>query len=422
VKLVILSQYYPPETGAPQRRLSDLARRMVAAGHDVTVLTAIPNYPRGRVYEGYGGMLSRETIDGVRVIRTWIFPTLRMSIVLRLFSYLSFVISAAVFGTCLLGRADYLLVESPPLFLGLTGAWLARTTGARMIFNVSDLLPEGAVRLGLIRRGDLSFRLSAWLERFSYNAAWLVTGQSRTIVSDVQARFPETRTYWLSNGADVRAFRPDLRSETARATLGAHSGRKFICLYAGLHGAAQGLGQVLDAAALLGDDPDLGVVLIGDGPERQALVQRARAERLAAVTFVDAAPAGEMPALVASADVVLVTLKQFFPGAVPSKLYEAMASGTAIVLAADGEAADIVRRHDAGLTVAPGDVDGLADAIQILKNDPERRRRLGQNGRRAAESDFTRERIAAQFIQHLEDELHPAPAAAAVGQTGATGL
>ena len=375
---------------------------MLEAGHEVKVLTAMPNYPRRKIYEGYGGLLKREALDGVSVIRTWIFPTKKTSIAVRLASHFSFVISAAVFGTFLLPRSDYLLVESPPLFLGLTGAWLSRLKGARMIFNVSDLLPEGAVRLGLITREQLSYKLSAWLEHFSYRAAWLVSGQSRSIVEDIKSRFPESRTFRFSNGVDVNLFGSERRSDAARAQLTDPAKQEFVCLYAGLHGMAQGLGQILDAAALLRDEADLRFALIGDGPEKEALVRRARAEQLDAVTFLDSCPAESIPALVASADLILITLKQFFPGAVPSKLYEAMASGQAVVLLAEGEAADIVRRYDAGLDVKPGDIAGAAEAIRTLKHDPERRRQMGENGRRAVEADLNRDIIAAEFMAYLE--------------------
>src|SRR5262245_5670315 len=138
----VLSQYYPPEVGAPQARLSELAAHFVRRGHSVTVLTAMPNYPIGRIQAGYGGMLLREQKEGIGVIRTFIFPTKETGFLYRLANYFSFVISSTIIGSLFLRRSDYLLVESPPLFLGLSGIWLSRIKRARMIFNVSDLWPE----------------------------------------------------------------------------------------------------------------------------------------------------------------------------------------------------------------------------------------------------------------------------------------
>ena len=176
--LAICTQYYPPEVGAPQNRLSELARLFVLSGHRVTVLTAMPNYPSGRVHEGYGGLWRRESVDGVDVLRTAIYPTQSTGFLKRLASYFSFVFSSTIGGTFLLRRADFLMVESPPLFLGLAGFWLSRVKRARLIFNVSDLWPESAVQLGFVRRGGALHKLSSWLESFCYRHAWLVTGQS----------------------------------------------------------------------------------------------------------------------------------------------------------------------------------------------------------------------------------------------------
>jgi hypothetical protein len=147
MRITILTQYYPPEIGAPQNRLSDLAGHLVMAGHEVEVLTAMPSYPRGKIYAGYGGLFSREQKDGVQILRAFVYPTRSAALLPRLLNYFSFVFSSVLFGSFLLRRADYLLVESPPLFLGLAAIWLSRLKGAKMIFNVSDLWPASAVHL-----------------------------------------------------------------------------------------------------------------------------------------------------------------------------------------------------------------------------------------------------------------------------------
>ena len=179
MNLTLLTQYYPPEIGAPQARLSELAAHFVRRGHCVTVLTAMPNYPTGKIYPGYGGVLRRQQQAGVNVIRTFIYPTQRATFVRRMTNYLSFTLSSVITGSILLRRADYLMVESPPIFLGLSGTWLSRLKHARLIFNVSDLWPESAVRLGVLQAQGLSFRVSAWLENFCYRHAWLITGQCK---------------------------------------------------------------------------------------------------------------------------------------------------------------------------------------------------------------------------------------------------
>jgi glycosyltransferase involved in cell wall biosynthesis len=406
MNLAILTQYYPPEVGAPQSRLSALAREFVRRGHQVTVLTAMPNYPTGKLHRGYRKLFLREQRESVRVIRAPIWPTQTTAFLPRLASYFSFVLSAALFGSIYLDPPDCLLVESPPLFLGLTGVLLSRLKRARMVFNVSDLWPESAVRLGLMQGGSVTHRLGAWLEAFCYRHAWLVSGQSTEIVSNIAARFPGCKTFHLSNGVDSDTFTPEKATAASRELLGKNG--KCLVLYAGLHGLAQGLELLVDAAESLPSSFNIDVILIGDGPKKTALVDRVTRRQIQGVRFLGPRAHCEMPAILATADVLVVPLLRYIPGAVPSKLYEAMASGRPVVLIADGEAAHIVRQHDAGICVAPGDLAGLVRALGALSCNAELRARLGANGRAAAVQFFDRSHIASRFIDFLERPLHPA--------------
>jgi glycosyltransferase involved in cell wall biosynthesis len=362
----------------------------------------MPNYPRGRIYPGYGGLLCREQTNGISVIRTAIYPTQATDYAHRLASYFSFVGSSAVLGSGLLGKLDYLLVESPPLFLGLAGMWLASVSRARLIFNVSDLWPSTAVQLGVLRAGSLAHRLSLRLEAKCYRRAWLVTGQSGEIVADIQARFPGTPVFHLSNGVDTSIFRPDRATPAARQLL--QSDGRCTVVYAGLHGLAQGLNHVIDVVKRLQDC--LTLVMIGDGPEKDELMAQARQQGIDQVSFFDPVPRSEVPPLLASADIIVVPLRTRIDGAVPSKLYEAMASGRPVMLVAEGEAADLVRQHNTGLVAAPGDKEGLFVALQSLATDPTLRAQLGQNGRRLVEASFDRAVIGRRFAEFLEQHDH----------------
>ena len=402
MRLGILTQYYPPEIGAPQARLSELARRFVERGHEVFVLTAMPNYPRGHIYPGYGGLFCQEKRDGVSITRVYIHPMKSVKMVHRLANYFSFVFSSLVVGIGTLPRVDYLITESPPLFLGISGYLLSRLKGARWVFNVSDLWLESALRLGLIGEG-WRLRAARALEAFCYHKAWLITGQSREIVEDIQQRFPHVSTYHLSNGVDTNLFCPERRSANARRRLADE--KACIAIYAGLHGVAQGLEQVLEAAARLKALDDLCVVFVGDGPEKERLVEQSRALGLTNIRFMDPCPHEAMPALLASADIALVPLRDRLPGAVPSKLYEAMGVGLPVVLVANGEAADIVRETQAGVVVSPGDVETLATALRVLAKDADKRKQLGDSGRQAAVARLDRQAIADAFVSLLEERL-----------------
>jgi colanic acid biosynthesis glycosyl transferase WcaI len=406
MKIVVHTQYFPPEIGAAPNRLSALVQGLTSAGHEVTVLTAMPNYPMGRYYPGYRGLVRRENHSGSAVVRTFIYPVQSAGLVKRLLCYFSFVFSSLILGGFLLDEPDYILTESPPLFLGISGFLLSRWKRARWIFNVSDLWPESAVRLGVLKPG-LALRLSEWLEAFYYRRAWLVSGQSSEIVQNIKNRFPRVATFYLPNGVDTHRFRPDCATPETRALLSSKPG--CVVLYAGLHGLAQGLEQIIEAADQLRDDTSISFVLVGDGPVKRALVTEAEARGLTNIKFLDAVPQDQMPALVAAADIVVVPLKLHIPGAVPSKLYEAMSSGRALVAIASGEAADIVSRNKVGVVVAPGDTQGLTRSLLDLARNLSYREELGARAREAATTQFDRSVSITRFVRYLEEQLEAVP-------------
>jgi glycosyltransferase involved in cell wall biosynthesis len=402
MKIVVHTQYFPPEIGAAPNRLSALVQGLTNAGHEVTVLTAMPNYPLGRYYPGYRRLVQCENHKGSYVVRTFIYPTQSAGMVKRLLCYFSFVFSSVAMGGWFLDEPDYILTESPPLFLGISGFLLSRWKRARWIFNVSDLWPESAVRLGILKPG-LALRLSEALEAFYYRKAWLVSGQSSEIVQDINTRFPRVPTFYLPNGVDTQRFRPDCSTPASRALLRSQAG--CVVLYAGLHGLAQGLEQIIEAADQLRHDASITFVFVGDGPVKRALLSEAEARGLSNLKFLDSVPQDQMPSLIAAADIVLVPLKTHIPGAVPSKLYEAMASGRALVVIASGEAADIVSRNRVGVVVSPSDIQSLTRSLLDLARNPSYREQLGAEARRAAITQFDRSVTIARFIRYLEEQL-----------------
>jgi colanic acid biosynthesis glycosyl transferase WcaI len=402
MKILIHTQYYPPEMGAPQARLSELARGLKRRGFEVTVLTAMPNYPTGKIYPGYRGIFQIEEIDSIKVIRTAIFPSQKAAFLPRLFSYFSFVVSSFLLGLKSIGTPDVIITESPPLFLGISGYLLSRLCKSRWIFNVSDLWPESAVQLGIVRRGGLVHKISSALETYFYRKAWAVTGQSATILEDIHRRFPQMVSFHLSNGVDPDRFCPNGNNHPWRKQMGLDG--CTIALYAGLHGLAQGLEQILLASEELNDLENLRILLIGDGPEKQSLQNHACKMNLSNVNFLDALPHKEMPGVISAADICIVPLKTDLTGAVPSKLYEAMGCGKPVVLVADGEAARIVSDAQCGIVVKPGDKRGLATALRYLSLHGEERERMGWAGRQAVLMKYSRETIIERFAKFLLSE------------------
>jgi colanic acid biosynthesis glycosyl transferase WcaI len=399
VKILILTQYFPPEMGAPQARLSELGERLIDLGWEVAALTALPNYPAGRVYPGYPRRRPAiESVGRIRTVRVPLLPS-QKGFLKRLACYFSFAASAAWHGPRLCARPDVLFVESPPLFIGFAARRLARRWRCPYVLNVSDLWPQSAIEMGVVKPG-LATRLAERLELSLYRNAAGVTGQSEEIVESVAARSPGTPVEVITNGVDPARFGPGVVDDAARALIGSEPGPVF--LYAGLLGLAQGLDQILDVAASLPPGIPGRCVLVGEGPVREALQARIDREKISRVRLVPAQPRERIPALLAAADVAVATLGMRLQGAVPSKIYEAMAGARPLLLIAEGEAARRVERAECGLTVRPGDLDGAREAWIRLATDPDLRSRLGAAGRRAAETTYDRSRIAERLDRFLK--------------------
>lgn len=398
-RLLLLTQYWPPEMGAPQGRLSELGERLIDRGWAVEALTALPNYPTGKVFAGYDPRRATvEDVGRIRTIRVPLVPS-KGGFTKRLLSYFSFAGAASALGPRLVNKPDLLFVESPPLFLGPAAWYLAWKLGAPYVFNVSDLWPESAIRMGVVKPGAAT-KVAEALELALYRRAAAVTGQSDEILASVRDRAPTANTFLVTNGVDPTRFGRDKADAAARALLGDAPGPIFV--FAGLLGLAQGLDQLLDLARDLPPEVPGRIVLVGDGPVREALVARVAAENLVArVSFVPPQPRDRVPALLAAADAAVISLGMSIPGAVPSKIYEAMAAGLPILLVADGEPARRVLAADAGLAVAPGDGAGLRAAFARLALDAPLRARLGAAGRRAATTIYDRDVIAAKLDTFL---------------------
>jgi glycosyltransferase involved in cell wall biosynthesis len=392
LRIAILTQYFPPEMGAPQARLHELAIRLKARGHELTIITAMPNYPTGRVFDGYRRRIfARETIDGMRVIRTWILPSKSANLIVRLISYMSFVTSSLLLATPFVGKQDLLIVESPPLFLGLSGVPMSWLTRARMVFMVSDIWPDVAVRMGGMispKQARILEKLEGWVYRRSACVALTNPGA----VEQVRSRFPEVPCSVISNGVDTTFFRPDLRDEQIRAEFGVAPGQ-FAAGYCGLHGLFQGLEVVVNAAELLRDRPDIRFVMVGEGPTKEALQEQARALKLENIAFCGRQPKSRMPAILASMDASLIPLAASLPGTMPSKVYEALAAGVPAVVTAGCEAEQLVRRYDTGRLFEAGNAEQLAAGLRELADHPERRAQIRDNALQLAQR-FDRNTIA----------------------------
>lgn len=407
MKVIFLTQYFPPETGAPQNRLFAMAKALVDRGAEVTVLTAMPNYPDMRIQEAYRGKWHLRTQEsGMTVHRVWLLVSQQRSILWRLANYFSFVFTALVVGLFKLRRSDVLLVESPPLFLGITAMLLARAKGARLVFNVSDLWPESAVQLGLVTNRWM-IGASTWLEELCYRKASLITGQTKGIVANIQQRMPHKEVLWVPNGVDLEAIGQAEQAgdpEAARARLGI-APNDLVLTYAGIIGHAQGLEVVLQAADRLRDRRDIHFLLIGDGPEKVGLLQLKEQLQVPQVRFVDRMPRADLLALLRATDAVVVPLRRndLFKGAIPSKIFEALALSKPVLLGVEGEARGLfIEEGRAGIAFAPEHAEALAAAVLQLDADRDAMQRMGSSGRRYVLEKFDRQVISGRLWEALQ--------------------
>jgi len=407
MKIVVLSQYFPPEVGAPQNRLYELAQRLQARGHEISVFTAMPNYPAMKVHADYQGKwFCSETMNSLQVYRSWIWVSSSKRIFSRLLNYFSFVLTAAIWATLKMKRSDVLICESPPLFLGLTARWLAFIKRTPLLFNVSDLWPESAEKLGLVTNKRI-LALTTRLEESTYRASSLISGQTQGIVQNIQSRMPNKPVFWLPNGVDGGFYDPQSFDRRWRHDRG-FADEDVLLLYAGIIGHAQGLDVILDAAAKLGSGANTRWLMLGAGPEKERLMARVASESIPHVHFFDVVGKSEMPWIISSSDAAVVPLRKLdlFLGAIPSKIFENLAMEKPLLLGVDGEARTLfIDQAQAGLFFEPENSHALAEAAAQLAGNSNQRQEMGRRGRTYIKANFSRDLIAARFEAFLEEHL-----------------
>ncbi|ATQ66586.1 glycosyltransferase family 4 protein [Methylosinus trichosporium] len=404
MRILMLSHYYAPEVNAPASRTSEHSRAWARAGHRVTVVTCAPNHPRGKIYPGYRNWLfQREVIDGVEVVRLWTLLNANEGFLLRTLSYLSFLVAATA-AAPFLPRPDVIVSTSPQFFCGLAGRVLRAVKRCPWVLEIRDLWPESIVSVGAMRKG-LAIRFLEALEASAYRRADGVVVVADSFVEHVaERRRRREAIHVIKNGVDLDLFQPGDGAEIrARFDLG----DRIVAAYVGTHGMAHGLDTLLDAAALLRDDPRIGFLLVGDGAERARLVERAREMRLDNVRIVGQLPKRDMPAVWSATDVSLILLRrtETFTKVLPSKMFEAMAMARPIALGVEGEAAALLAEAGAGLAVEPENAPALAAAVRRLAEDAALRARLGAAGAEHVRRHYDRAALALRYIDVLESAV-----------------
>jgi glycosyltransferase involved in cell wall biosynthesis len=408
---LILTQYYAPEIGAPQIRLRSVVRELRARGIDVEVLTGMPNYPAGVIHPGYRGRWRmREVIDGVPVRRTWLYPATGKSARARLANYFSFTATALI--AALLGkRPTVMFVESQPLSLGVVALLMKWVRGVPYVYNVPDLQIDVARELGFMQ-SRLVFGLALRLENMFLKQSWRVSTVTDRFIDHFQSRgVRRSQITFLPNGADTTFLRPLPASTTLLDRWQLHGKKVFA--YVGTHAFYHGLDTLLDAATELRADPDIAILMIGNGPERERLKALAAARGLRNVIFGES-PYEEMDQLYSIAYASVATLRDVpvAHGMRLSKIFPSLSCGVPVIYSGRGEAAELLVKEQCGLIVAPEDSRALADVMRRLTHDPRGRDALGRRGRAFVEREYSWSAIVSRWLRELGVT---APALPAVG-------
>ena len=398
MNILFVTFYFPPEVGAPQRRIWEFAQKLKERGHRVKILTGFPNYPKGKLIAPYRrGLFLRENMDGLEVLRVFHFFGSRRGKWGRALAEGSFAIAGSL-AALLESAPEVVIVESPSLLSGWVGVILKRMRGMAFVLHLSDLIPEMVVALGLLSSGFLTNLLRQMAGLFYREADGIAvvteglksalverginSGKIRLIMNGVDED-------WMANGKEPR-FRTRVNG--------------FRVLYFGNHGAAQNLSVILDAA---GDLENEGTIFnfFGDGIEKPRLVEKAEQMRLTNVFFHGAVPRQEMAAKLLESDAVVVPLigRAEMEAAIPSKLIEAMAMGKPVVLAARGESAELVRRVDAGWVVEPDNPKALAEAIRAVRDNPLEALEKGRKGREFVRQNCLRSGLTEKLEKMLRE-------------------
>jgi colanic acid biosynthesis glycosyl transferase WcaI len=428
INILLLTQYYPPEPGSASMRMGELSEYLAQRGHKVTVVTVFPNYPDGKVYEGHrmkifsrereGGR--REKGDGrgntgegkgeIEIIRVPLYVTSqRRSFRHRMLNHISFMLTA-IYGGLLAKKPNVIYFYSPPLFLGFTAWVLKKFYRVPTVVEINDLWPQAPIALEIIKN-KTAIQLAEGFERFVYKRTDYLFFYSHThrgtiVDKGISGEKTEIHPLWV----DTEHFCPlwgDGRGETGeRKTAGVREryslGDKFVVMYAGVIGLAQGLDVVIEAASRLKDNPSIVFVLIGDGAEKADLVKKVKQEGLSNVLFIPFQPVEEIPKFLSAADVLLAHLAPapHRLGTIPAKVLAYMSMGRPLLIAAQGETADLVKRSGAGIVVEPGDPEALAKGVLSLYRS-ENRNALGKAGREYALEHFDKEKLLGELERRL---------------------
>jgi len=403
VHILFLTDNFPPEVNAPASRTFEHCREWVKAGHRVTVITCAPNFPKGKVFDGYRNRpWQRETMEGIQVIRVWSYITANEGFVRRVLDYQSFMLSAAIAGPFV--RDVDIVVGTSPQFFTTCAAWfVSRLKRVPFVFELRDLWPESIKAVGAMKDSKVIHLLEK-VEMFLYRQAATIVSVTKSFKRVLEQRgIDGSKIHVVTNGVDIAQFTPRPKDAELVAKLGLQG--KFVAGYIGTHGMAHALETLLQAADRLRGQ-GYAFLFLGDGARKAALKEEAARMGLDNVVFIDSVPKADVARYWSLLDVSVIHLRktELFTTVIPSKLFECMGMGIPVLHGVAGESAEIVVEEGAGIPFEPENAGQLVDALQRFKANPAelagyRERCL------AGAQHFDRANLAMRMLRILEDTV-----------------
>lgn len=396
---------------APAARVSEHAQHWVKAGHNVTVLTGFPNHPDGVLAPEYRRhfrrVIFRETMQSVNVVRSWLLPIATRKSYQRMLSFGSFFLSLLVTGS-FLEKPDIVIATSPQLLVGLAGWWISRLKRVPFVLEIRDLWPESLVAVGIGTANSFLYRLLAKLAAFLYRAADRIVVVTPAFREHLVRKYPVLREKIsvIPNGVEAKIFAPRNPDPSLREALGGTGA--FIVSFIGTVGLAHGLDTLIGAAEKSqSSNPEVLFLLVGEGADRERIIEIARTKKLTNVRFLPQQPRARIPDFIAISDVCLVLLKksQVFKTVIPTKMLEFMSCSRPVILGVEGQAQEILEQSHAGICIEPENFAALSEAIVKLRNDEQLRQTMGRNGREYILASLSRSRLAAEYLEVLAEVI-----------------
>lgn len=404
-KIIIVSQYFPPETGAAASRMGDLSKHLSLGNYEVTVLTEIPNYPEGRITKGYSlRFLLKEKVGKAQIFRSFVLPTNRKNFLERAIFFGSFFLGTLI-NSFRLPAADIVMGTSPSPLTALSAWFISRIKGAKFVLDVRDLWPASIISLTQMKSGLVVFLLNK-LEKFLYNRADLISLAIPGFRGHINGIVGRPLKYIdLLNGAPDDFFEVEESNVSIDGLPNLDD--KFVVFFSGNHGIAQAMDTLIKAAEKLKDSVKIHFLFVGNGICKPAMIKMSKESGLTNTTFLGSQPRKKMPHIIGMASLCVVPLQRLpiFEHAMPSKMFEYMACGKPIILSVLGEAKTLLEESKGGICIKPECHEELADTILLLSNNENKISKMGNAGREFVRNNYKKSVIIENFSKALKEIL-----------------